>query len=158
MTIDTEIVRYPITRTSVILRAKYGWPRKTVPFNQRVLHKPDNYRTDAAGFVTMCWGIPLDVPHSWGGLNIVSLLTDGWAIEIPNHELKPGDAIGYLGPDAIDPDGGTIVLFERWLGDPGQRVAVTWDHLPITAPGPDQRSRPVDFRWHSYRFRDIIDE
>ena len=84
---------------------------------------------------------------------------DGWAHEIQPHDLKPGDALGYIGADAVDADGGFIVIFHRWLdNNPELRVAVTWEFSANVSPGPDQRARPVDFRWHAYRFRDIIDE
>lgn len=147
----------PITRKRVLLRAQYGWARKSVPFDQHAIHQPDGYRTNAPGFVAMCWDIPLTIPHTAGGPNIVTLLTDGYAIEIDPKDLKPGDAIGYLGPDAIDADGGTIVLFDRWLQF-DQKLAATWDHLPVVGLGPDQRARHVDFRWHAYRYRDIVDD
>lgn len=144
----------PMTRTSAVLRAKYGWQRKTVDFS--LTSFKGKYKTGAAGYVAMCWGIPASPPV--GGPNIVSLLTEGWAYEVPAEDLRPGDAVGYLGPDAIDADGGVIVIFEKWLNDdPSLKVALTWEHLPITSPGPDQRARPIDFRWHAYRFRDIVD-
>lgn len=148
-----------ITRTRVVLRAKYGWPKKTVPFAHGAFHSPDGYQTNAAGYVSMCWDIPLDAPHSRGGMSIVSLLTDNWCHEIKPSDLKPGDAIGYLGPEAVDSDGGTVVIFEKWLNDdPSLGVALTWDHLPVVGAGPDRRAHPVDFRWHAYRYRHIIDD
>src|SRR5688572_24370214 len=139
-----------ITRTRVLLRAKYGWPRCTVEFNEKIIHTPDGYKQNAPGYISMCYDIPLDAPHSWGGMNIVTLLSDGWMYEIPAHELKPGDAVGDLGAHAIGTDGGTIVIFESWLNnDPSLGVALTWEHTPIVSPGPDRRARPIDFRWHA---------
>lgn len=144
-----------ITRTMVLLRAKYGWERKTVPFHKTAIHQPDGYRTDGPGFAAMCYDIP---PDHHGGPNIVTLLTQGWMREIPMADLQPGDAIGYLGPDALDPDGGLIVIFEKWLNDdPSMKIALTWEHLPIVGMGPDQRARSVDFRWHAYRYAHITD-
>ena len=155
----TTAPKYPlITRTRVIMRAKYGWDRKTVPFSRTELHKPDNYRQDAAGFISMCFKIPLDAPGSWGGLNTVNLFTDGWFYEIQPHDLAPGDVVGYLGKDSIDVDGGTAVVFEKWLNDDQSLgLALTWEHLAVTSPGPDQRARPIDFRWHAYRYAGITD-
>lgn len=148
----------PISRTRVIMRAKFGWERRTVPFSRNGLHLPDNYRQDAAGYVSMCFDIPLDAPGSWGGLNTVNMLTDGWFYEIEAHELKPGDVIGYLGKDSIDADGGLVVVFEKWLNDdPSLAHALTWEHLAVTNPGPDQRARPIDYRWHAYRYVAITD-
>lgn len=147
-----------ITRTRVVLRAKYGWPRKSVKFNPTGIHQPDGYRTNAAGYVSMCYAIPRDSRASQGGLTTVTLLTDGWFNEIDLVDLKPGDLVGYLGPDSIDADGGVAVIFEKWINDnPDLRTALTWEHLPVVGTGPDQRARPIDFRWHAYRFRDIED-
>ena len=147
-----------ITRTRALLRAKYGWSRKSVIFNRSGFHKPSGYRTNAPGYVSMVWDIPLYVRHNVGGLSTVTLLTDGWVKEIEIRELKPGDAIGYLGTDSIDTDGGFIVIFEKWLDDnPDLSHAVTWEFHSGVSPGPDQRARAVDFKWHAYRFRDITD-
>lgn len=130
-----------------------------MPFNKAAFHAGDGYRTDAAGYVSMCWDIPLHAPGSWGGLNTLSMEIDGWAREIKPTDLKPGDAIGLLGPGSVGPDGGTIVLFEEWLhGDPQWGYAIVWQMMPDSDPGPARRARPFDKnRWHSYRFRDIED-
>lgn len=154
----TTSAKPSISRTRVVMRAKYGWERKSVPFSGTTLHRPDNYRTDAAGFISMCYKIPLDAPGSWGGLNTVNMLLDGWFYEIQPHDLAPGDVIGYLGKGSIDSDGGTVVLFEKWLNDDQSLgIALTWEHLAVTSPGPDQRARPIDFRWHAYRYSAITD-
>lgn len=149
----------PITRHRVLLRARYGWPKETVPFNKIAFHQPDGYRTDAAGYVCMCWDIPLHVPHSWGGLSTISMESDGWAYEIDPMEMLPGDALGLLGQGSVGTDGGTIVLFESWLNnDFTTNYAITWEMLPDASPGPVRRARPYDrHKWHSYRFRDIVD-
>lgn len=148
-----------ITRTTVLMRARYGWPTATVPFSKVNFHQPDGYRCDAAGFVSMCWDIPLNVTHSYGGMSTVSLESDGWAYEIQPLELKAGDAIGYLGRDSVDADGGVIVIFESWLnGDPNTMYAMTYEQLPQNSPGPVYRARPYDRKWHCYRFRDIVDD
>lgn len=107
------------------------------------------------GYLSMCWDLPVRTPHDIGGLSAVSMITSGLVKEIAIADLKTGDAIGYLGTETIDADGGFIVLFERWL-EPG--MALTWDHHRGVNPGPDQRARPVDFRWHAYRLTEIIGE
>lgn len=148
-----------ITRTRVLLRAKYGWPTETVPFDKATFHS-SGYRQDAAGYVSMCYGIPLHVLHSWGGLSTVTLLTDGWLKEIRVTDLRPGDAIGYCGPGSIDSDGGTVVIFESFLNnDISLGYALVWQQLPDASPGPARRARPLDFRrWHAYRYKDIVDD
>lgn len=153
MNVETSGSLMPITRTRVLIRAKYGWPRKSVHLDQTKFHQPDGYRMDPAGYVSMCWDIPLTAPKSVGGMTTVTLLTEGWAKEIAHRDLQPGDAIGYLGTDSVDGTGGLIVIFDSWV-EPG--TALTWEFHRIVDPGPDQRSRPVDFRWHAYRFRDIV--
>lgn len=146
-----------ITRQRVIVRAKYGWPRKSVPFDKQVLHQPDGYRTNAPGFISMCYDIPISM-RNWGGANIVTLLTDGWMYEIDPNDLRPGDALGYLGPDAMDSDDGVIVLFEKWLTeDPNYKLALTWAHLPVVGMGPDIRGQSISFKWHAYRYKHIVD-
>lgn len=143
-----------------MLRARYGWPQGTVPFNKTAFHDGDGYRTDAAGYVSMCWDIPLHAPGSWGGLNTMSMEVDGWAKEIQPTELQGGDAIGLLGQGSVGPDGGTIIIFEEWLnGDPDLGYAVCWQMLPETNLGPVRRARPFDKnKWHSYRFRDLVED
>jgi hypothetical protein len=143
-----------ITRRRVLLRARFGWPRRTVPFNQDDLHQPDGYRQNAPGFVSMCYNIPISA-RNWGGANIVTLLTDGWMREIDPSEVLPGDAIGELGPNGVEPDGGVILIFDSWL-DLGSRMAFAWTHLPIVGLGPDLRGRAIDYKWHYYRYTHLL--
>jgi hypothetical protein len=104
----------------------------------------------------MCYDIP---PDRHGGPNVVTMLTQGWMYEIERQELLPGDAVGFIGPDAVDTDGGILVIFEKWLNsDPGSGIALTWEHLAVVGMGPDQRARPVDFKWHCYRYKHIRDD
>lgn len=147
-----------ITRTRVILRARYGWPVGTLPYSNSELHPKSNYRLNSAGFVSMCYGIPSRTPETWGGASIVTLLTQKWVEEIPLAKLQPGDCIGFLGTDAMDSDGGVILLFEKMLEDRGSNYALVWQHLPATAPGPVRRAQVIDFRWHGYRFRNIVED
>lgn len=147
-----------ISRNTIMIRGRYGWPAGTVNFSKTERHNPDGYRCDAAGYISMCWDIPLTTKHSWGGMSTVTLATEGWVKEIPGSELLPGDAIGLCGPNSMDGDGGVILLFEGWLNDdPNLGYALTWEQLPSGSPGPVRRARPFDFRWHAYRFRDVMD-
>jgi hypothetical protein len=149
---------FEIHRNTVLIRGRYGWETGTVPFSKTILHRPSLYRCDAAGFISMCYKIPLNAKHSYGGMSTVTLLTDGWVNEIPGSELKPGDCIGHCGPNSMDGTGGVILLFEKWLNDdPKLGYAITREQLPDASPGPVQRARPFDFRWHAYRFAHILD-
>lgn len=149
----------PITRDRVMLRGRYGWARGTVPFDATKTHQPSGYRQDAAGYICMAWDIPLDAPHSWGGLTTITLDSDKWAYEIEPKDMKPGDALGLLGPWSVGTEGGVIVLFESWLHDDvTTNYVITLEHLPEYTPGPIRRQRVYDRNtWHSYRFRDIVD-
>ena len=151
-----------------MLRTRYGWPTGTVPFSKthfynaktgQVVDDPRHgYRCDAAGFVSMAWGIPLFVPHSYGGMSVVTLLTDGWCEEIKGTDLQQGDAIGSLGPNTMDADGGVVGIFEGWLEDnPGHGYALVWELLPGSSPGPQRKARVFDFRWHAYRLKGVLD-
>lgn len=153
------MVHHPITRERVMARARFGWEFGTMAFDQQAAHTASGYRTDAAGFVSMCYDIPLDAPHSMRGLSTITLLTDGWFVELPSwHELLPGDLIGNLGLGSLDADGGTVVIFEEWLGGNKENgYAVTIEHLAISAPGPARRARALDHRWHSYRYVNLVE-
>lgn len=142
-----------------MIRTRYGWAQGTVPFSKTAFHEGDGYRTDAAGYVSMCWDIPLHAPHSWGGLSTLSLESDGWAYEIDPRDMKAGDALGLLGQGSVGSDGGTIIMFESWLNnDPDLGYVVAWEMLPEHPLGPVRRARPYNKNvWHSYRFRDIAD-
>lgn len=157
-----------LTREQVMLRTRFGWPAGTVPFSKTAFfnakdstiteNSRSGYRCDAAGFVSMAWGIPLFAPHSFGGMSVVTLLTDGWCYEIKGTDLKPGDAVGQLGPNTMDADGGVVGIFEGWLNDDmSHGYALVWEILPGSSPGPQRKGRVFDFRWHAYRFKDIVD-
>lgn len=157
-----------LTREQIMLRARYGWSAGTVPFSKTRFFDAKTatvvedhrlgYRTDAAGYVSMVLGIPLFAPGSYGGMSVVNLLTDGWCHEIKGTELKMGDLVGLLGPNTMDSDGGVVGIFEGWLNDdPSHGYALVWELLPNSSPGPQRKGRVFDFRWHAYRFRDVLD-
>jgi len=149
-----------ITRTRVMIRAKYGWDMGAVEFSRSTRHPGDGYFQNMSGYVSMCWNIPQG-PTSQGGLDTVRLATEGWVWEIQPQELKMGDAMGLCGPTSADGQGGTLVIFERWRNDDmynNGNVAVVWEMPADDRLGPIQRARPYDPRWHYYRYRDIVDE
>lgn len=148
-----------ISRKRVLLRARYGWPQASVPFNNEI-HQPSGYRQNALGYLSMCWGIPPHDPRTSGGADSIRMETDGWAYQIDARELKAGDALGLLGPSSVDTIGGVLVLFEHWAEhNPATGYAMTWQHLPTHTPGPNRALQPYDsIRWRCYRFRDIVDD
>ena len=146
-----------ITRSEVLQRAQTVWPMGRVPYSQTRIHQPDGYRQDCSGYVSMCWAIPLTAPGSWGGMNTVSLVTDGWMHEIKPGDIKPGDAIGRCGPGTAG-NVGHVQLFTGWL--------TTTDHsdshyycLEQTGggAGPNKRLHDWPSGYRAYRFKDIAD-
>jgi len=150
-----------VTRAEVIQRAQTLWKPGTVPYSQNHIHPATGYRQDCSGYVSMCWGIPLNAKGSWGGLNTVTLVTDGWMTEIAPADLKPGDAVGICGPGSAG-DAGHIVIFERWANDdPNNDDYWLWEQAGGRS-GPVRRVLTYPYggpwgQWKSYRFRDIQD-
>ncbi len=142
-----------------MLRARYKWPQGTVPFSKTEFHA-SGYLCNAPGFVSMCWAVAPNTPRFYGGLSTLAMDRDDWVKEIEPIDMKPGDALGLIGPGSVGTDGGNIVIFEDWLnGDYTTNYAICWEMLPDASPGPVRRARPYDgSRWHSYRFKDIVDE
>lgn len=145
-------------RSQALNRADSVWPYASVPYSQSRMHSPDGYRADCSGFVSMCWGIPTNAPGSWGGLNTVNLVTDGWMHEIKTDDLQPADAIGRCGP-GTQGDGGHIQLFAGWRnGNPADN-----SHYVIEqAGGGSGPRRRLVLSWvggyRAYRFRSIASD
>ncbi|MFD5145207.1 hypothetical protein [Streptomyces sp. NPDC058401] len=96
----------PITRDEILLRAQH-WVDLNVYYNQDDSH-PDldgrHYRTDCSGFVSMALHL------SWSPSTVtLHEVLDPIAWE----DLKPGDAVGTLGP-GTGGDAGHVVLFAGW--------------------------------------------
>ena len=147
-----------ITRQRIMFRARYKWPQKSVTFSKTDFH-PSGYLCSAPGYVSMCWGIPKHAPRFYGGMSTLAMDSDGWAYEIDPKDMKPGDALGLIGPGSVGTDGGNIVIFEGWLNDDYMsNYAICWEMLPDASPGPVRRARPYDgSRWHSYRYKDVVE-
>lgn len=104
-----------ITRAEILRRSTSIWPKQGVPYSMATLHQPDGYRQDCSGYVSLCWAIPHSTPGSWGGMNTVSFVVNGLMKEIPQSELRPGDAIGKCGPGTAGADGHIML----WVGRSG---------------------------------------
>ncbi len=149
-----------VTRSEVIHRAATLWPTGTVPYSQSKTQQPTGYRQDCSGYISMCWGIPLN-SGSYGGENTVTLVTEGWMHEIAPADLQPGDAVGICGPGSAG-DAGHIVLFEKWLNDiPSDDHYWMWEQAggqngPIHRVANYPYGGPVG-SWKAYRYRDITD-
>lgn len=137
------------------------WPAGTVPYSQNMIHGATGYRQDCSGFLSMCWGIPLNAPGSWGGLSTVTLLTSGYIRMISPADLRPGDAVGICGPDTGG-DAGHIVLFEKWATDAPDESRYWLYEQAGGRSGPVHRMTSYPYggptgAWRAYRFRDITD-
>lgn len=146
-----------ITRSEVLRRAQSIWPYGSVPYSQSEIHRPDGYRQDCSGYVSMCWAIPLNVPGSWGGLNTVSLVTNGWMYEIQPDDLKLGDAIGKCGPGTAG-DAGHVQIFVAWLNqDPNDSHYYCLEQAG-GGSGPKKRLHDWPAGYKAYRFKGIVDD
>lgn len=150
-----------VTRAEVIQRAQTLWKPGTVPYSQNTIHPGTGYRQDCSGFASMCWAIPLNVKNSWGGLNTVTLVTDGWIKEIAPAELMPGDAVGICGPGSAG-DAGHIVIFDRWLNDDPNNDDYWLYEQAGGRSGPVRRVLTYPYggpwgQWKAYRLKGISD-
>lgn len=141
-----------VARSTVLTRAATIWPTGSVPYSQVTIHRPDGYRQDCSGFLSLCWAIP---PGQWGGENTESLVTEGWMSEIPVADLQPGDAVGMCGPETLG-NAGHIQLFDGWTGAVGGGLVI-WEQAGGTS-GPTHRTiKRITPGYRAYRFRDIAD-
>jgi hypothetical protein len=146
-----------ITRSKVLERARTVWPMEAVPYSQSTIHYPDGYRQDCSGYVCMSWGVPLDLPGSWGGLNTVSMVASGLMYEIRPDDLRPGDAIGRCGPGTAG-DSGHVQLFTRWLNDIDSDSRYYCLEQTGGRRGPHETLHDWPDGYKAYRYRDIIDD
>lgn len=147
-----------ISRSEVLARSKTIWPAGKVPYSQGTLHKPDGYRQDCSGYVSMCWAIPLKSPDCWGGMSTTTLLSRGWMHEIPVSDLKPGDAVGICGPNTAGNDG-HITLFVRWLNkNPNDNHYYMREQSGGTSGWTERLVDWPGYPYKAYRFNYIIDD
>lgn len=144
-----------ITRSQVLHRAKTVWRQGSVPYSMDKIHQPDGYRQDCSGYVSLAWGIP---QGSWGGLNTVSLVTDGWMKPIKIDDLKPGDAVGNCGPGTAGANG-HIQLFERWVNnDPNDNRYICLEQAGGDS-GWQRRTHDIGRNgYKAYRYKDVVDD
>lgn len=130
-----------ITREQVDANS-FLWPDGTVPYAQFGPWP----RPDCSGYVGgLCWQIPVAV-------STVTLVTGGWMYEIPQADLRLGDAIGKCGPGTAG-NAGHIQLF-RWWTATGLAIA----EQAGGPPGPRHHEiKRITPGYKAYRFRDIVD-
>lgn len=106
-----------ISRTEVINRAKRWIDAGGYEYSQdQSKAKPDGdghtYRPDCSGYVSMAWHLP-KMPGGWDR-NTVSIAE--LVQSIGKDDLRPGDAIGNIGP-GTGGNAGHILLFAGWAND-----------------------------------------
>ena len=84
-------------RRDILARAEH-WVQQSIPYSQQQWH--EGYRTDCAGYVSMCWGlrdsmVTSTMPHI--------------AHQIAKENLRAGDVL--LNTDVAT---GHVILFDRW--------------------------------------------
>ena len=84
-----------------------------MPYNQGVWH--EGYRTDCAGYVSMCWGL---------GSSLVTSTMPQVAHPVAKQDLRPGDVL--LNTDVAT---GHVILFDRWA-DYGHTAYVGFELCP----------------------------
>lgn len=116
------------------------------------------YRRDCSGWVSYCWRCATSGPGTWGGYSTATFITQGIMFEIPWDQLKPGDAIGYCGPNTAGGGGGHICLFTGWgstkHGIGG--IAKTLEHG--SGWGPKALNRTIPSNYKAYRYVGIIED
>jgi hypothetical protein len=101
----------PVTRSEVLRRAHF-WVANQVHYLTRD-SSPDEapgpdghlYRTDCSGYVCMAW---------FAGSQPSTAEFDELGEQIDAGQLLPGDALLWKGEGGYGPDGGHVLLFQRW--------------------------------------------
>lgn len=146
----------PVTREGIVERAKQ-WLHPPVHYDPAGFHTTQDgtYRTDAAGFVSMAWALPADVPGYVGGLDVLALSTVGF--DITKAELAAGDLLLRTDGSAAPRH---VVLFEQWA-DLNRRkywglemtAALGATHHVVRYPYDDAASKYRPYRY----FRTVTD-
>ncbi|WP_228991251.1 hypothetical protein [Streptomyces sp. DH8] len=131
----------PITRDEILLRAQH-WVDLNVYYNQRDEH-PDlggkMYRTDCSGFVSMALHLTYSPSTVYLGDHMDRI---GW------EDLRPGDAVGTLGP-GTGGDAGHVVLFTGWANNQHTRFFTMEE---MGGRGSVRYERPINYTTDGGRF------
>lgn len=100
------------------------WPLGAVYYNMGGTNSPTGHRPDCSGGVSMRVGLPAP------GGNTVSMVTGGSMYEIPNADMRVGDAMGECGPNTEGANG-HVQLIEALDGGGGIQL---WEQTPSWGP------------------------
>ncbi|MBD0420712.1 peptidoglycan-binding protein [Streptomyces sp. TRM S81-3] len=132
------------TREEIIDRAG-KWVTEKVPYSTSA-YRPDGYRQDCSGFVSMAWKLPR---NEWTGT------LGRYADRISKEELEPGDILLFHNP--ADPwRGSHVVIFGGWT-DPAHTVYRAYEQ---TRPHTREWSVPYAYwrdsaRYLPYRYKGL---
>jgi hypothetical protein len=150
----------PTKRSVAIARARTwltAWHGGPVPYSQT--QYLGGWRTDCSGYVSMAWnlrnanGTPLN--H-----NTDSMLRGGYGTPGPVvhpiawGDLRPADAIGFLGAGSIG-DAGHVMLFEQWANS---AHTAYWVFEQAGDGGTHHRVHPITYNHYKpYRYNKILE-
>ncbi|GIG00360.1 hypothetical protein [Catellatospora citrea] len=134
----------PITRMQILARAAI-WADAQVGYSQLKFRK--GWRTDCSGYVSMAWELGRN--HWTGDLHQVGERVDF-------DEMRPGDMLLYHNR-ARPKDGSHVVLFERWVDEPGGDFVMYEQTPPSVKHRTWSDSGYSIKRYKSYRYRNVIE-
>ncbi|WP_155373586.1 NlpC/P60 family protein [Catellatospora vulcania] len=135
----------PITRMQILARAAI-WADAAVGYSQLKFRK--GWRTDCSGYVSMAWELGRN--HWTGDLHQVGERVDF-------ADMRPGDMLLYHNR-ARPKDGSHVVLFERWVGEPGGDFVMYEQTPPSVKHRTWSDSGYSRKRYKSYRYRNVIED
>ncbi|GIG11265.1 hypothetical protein [Catellatospora coxensis] len=134
----------PITRMQILARAAI-WADAQVGYSQLKFRK--GWRTDCSGYVSMAWELGRN--HWTGDLHQVGERVDF-------ADMRPGDMLLYHNRSRPR-DGSHVVLFERWVGEPGGDFVMYEQTPPSVKHRTWSESGYNEKRYRSYRYRNVIE-
>ncbi|WP_144124598.1 hypothetical protein [Catellatospora sichuanensis] len=134
----------PITRMQILARAAI-WADAQVGYSQLKFRK--GWRTDCSGYVSMAWELGRN--HWTGDLHQVGERVDF-------EEMRPGDMLLYHNR-ARPKDGSHVVLFERWVGEPGGDFVMYEQTPPSVKHRTWSDSGYSRKKYKSYRYRNVVE-
>ncbi|GAA1645849.1 hypothetical protein [Catellatospora bangladeshensis] len=134
----------PITRMQILARAAI-WHETHVGYSQLKFRK--GWRTDCSGYVSMAWDLARN--HWTGDLHQVGE-------RIGFDELRPGDMLLYHNRSRPR-DGSHVVLFERWVDEPGGDFVMYEQTPPSVKHRTWSSSGYSRSRYRAYRYQQVIE-
>ncbi|MER6343222.1 peptidoglycan-binding protein [Streptomyces sp. NPDC001595] len=138
-------VKPPATTRDEIIRRAGTWVAAKVPYSM-TRYRPDGYRQDCSGFVSMAWNLP---GNEWTGT------LHQYGVRITKDQLQPGDILLFHNP--ADPQRGShVVIFGGWT----DRTHSSYTAYEATRPHARRQTTPYGYWTHSdayvpYRYKGL---